>query len=193
MIRAFIAVELSRELQDNLSGLISSLRKSITGPLKWVDPRKIHLTLSFLGDVDSASQPLLETIMARTVNTRQSFTINAAGLGCFPNSRNPRVLWCGLTPVDQLRQVQSALARELAENGYEIEDRPFSPHLTLARISGGLEPGANQRLIREIDSSRGVTYGSLTVGAISLIRSVLQPSGAQYSTLATARFKADDV
>ncbi|MFQ6001705.1 MAG: RNA 2',3'-cyclic phosphodiesterase, partial [Anaerolineae bacterium] len=114
------------------------------------------------------------------------FIMEVSGLGCFPSTSNPRVIWVGVQEeTGRLKRLQERVEERLATLGFKPERRPFHAHLTLGRVRKGAHVGA-RRLIGGIVSATSVgDLGQMEVGEISLMKSVLLPSGAQYSRLET--------
>ena len=96
-LRTFIAVRLDAELEENLRRIQDRLGDQVAPrTVRWVRPEGIHLTLKFLGDTPRGKVDEVKAALLRAVTERAPFTFTVAGLGCFPSSRRPRVLWVGL-------------------------------------------------------------------------------------------------
>lgn len=151
--------------------------------MRWVDPAGIHLTLAFLGELN---QHDLEQAMAATnavAACYRSFSYRLAGLGMFGPARNPRVLWAGISePSGVLKQVQHALTLALEQRALPVDTRPFSPHLTLARIKTPLNPEQLQRLRQWLARPQTVS-SDCHVTHLAVMKSELTPSGARYTCL----------
>ena len=126
-IRLFIAIE----LPDGLKRAFAGLRTPIPGA-RWVPPEQIHLTLAFLGEVEETAVGHLHDELSRI--RIPSFKLRPAGTGCFPGRQRARVLWVGLEPEPHLRDLAAAVQSVLLACGIPQEERPFSPHITLARL-----------------------------------------------------------
>jgi 2'-5' RNA ligase len=106
-IRSFIAVELPGEIQQALAGLETKFKASGGAPVKWVEPKNIHLTLKFLGDVDSGNINSITTALREASRGVRPFSITLSGTGVFPDARRVRVVWVGLEgDLDKLSQLQ---------------------------------------------------------------------------------------
>jgi RNA 2',3'-cyclic 3'-phosphodiesterase len=189
MLRAFIAIQLSDELRRQIGSVQEKLRRELAGRIGWTNPNGIHLTLKFLGDIrESQIQPLQE-VLQRAAVSAQPFSLEARGVGAFPNPRAPRVIWVGLHGSDGdmevLRHLQAAIEDGTAELGFQKEARAFTPHLTLARIRDRLEAGTLDKVLAA-NQSRAV--GGFTAASVGLIKSELRPSGAVYTTLVEVPF-----
>ncbi|MBN1954721.1 MAG: RNA 2',3'-cyclic phosphodiesterase [Anaerolineae bacterium] len=184
-IRAFIAIPLPPPLLDQLDRLQNRLERALPPrSVRWVNPHGIHLTLKFLGDTPTGNLPEMEAALAAVARNTPSCSFTVGELGCFPNPRRPRVVWIGVQePAGRLAILQDAVEEVMAPFGYPREQRGFSPHLTLGRVQ--------QRASREDAARIGEVVTTTSIGALGqvdarhfdLIRSVLKPTGAEYTTL----------
>ncbi len=190
MTRTFIALELKETLQRFLGDIISQAAQELPN-LRWVDPAGIHLTLAFLGYL---TDERLEMAMdAAQVAARQAvpFEYRLKGLGMFGSSSQPRVIWMGVEDLPSgqiqgspLQHLHRLLSRELEQRGFEIEKRPFSPHLTLARIKQPLVLDERQRLQRLLHSKQaGASSPIYCADHLSVMKSELSRKGATYTCL----------
>jgi 2'-5' RNA ligase len=187
-IRTFIAVELDREIRTGLGHLQARLGKQVPlRTVRWVQPDGIHLTLKFLGDTPLDSVDQVKMALAQAAAEAGPFAFSVEALGCFPNARQPRVIWVGLKePAGVLTRLRDAVESHVAPLGFPTEKRPFSPHLTLGRV----QRYASRSEVAEIGelvvaTSVGI-IGQMTATAVSYIRSDLRPTGAVYTTLLEA-------
>jgi 2'-5' RNA ligase len=190
VIRAFIAIDLTPEIIQRLEQVSAQLRKRLEGvPVRWVPVDNIHLTLKFLGDVSLANVDMLKKILLSEVEGHHAFEISVGGLGAFPSPRRPRVVWVGVEAPAELAAVQNGVESAMARLGYAREDRPFSPHLTLGRVSRNAV-GGDERLIGEaIEAIKLGFLGAACVNQVHLYKSDLHPNGAVYTRLFTASLK----
>jgi 2'-5' RNA ligase len=185
--RCFIAIELPPHVRRALEDLQARLGKGREPGAKWVAPGGIHLTLKFLGDVPGERIPLLASAMGQVAAAESSLALHLAGAGCFPRAERPRVLWVGMAgDVERLAALQARMQVTMAELGFPRESRPFTPHLTLARMRDLATPEELRRLGTAV-SSLSVPRLDFTAGEVALIRSDLLPSGAVYTVLAASR------
>lgn len=174
MPRLFVAVELPDSLKDRLAGL-----KGAIPAATWVKRDGFHLTLSFLGEVDAARVP---AITAALEGVRAApFAVTLSGTGRFPPRGSPRVAWVGIEPQPALTALQQQVERALTPLGFPPEDRPFSGHITLARIKGE----ARREVEAYLEMHRAFRADPFTVSAFHLIESTLAPGGAQYRHVAS--------
>lgn len=185
-IRAFIAIELDHQIQVSISKLSHELSTNIPYRLRWVKPDLIHLTLSFFGNIPAEKTGILSGLINTAVNNTRPFEVTLRGMGCFPNLNRPRVIWIGMEQSFPLNNLQKSLTQSLKETGFEIETRPFSPHLTLSRVPETTAQPVLQQIGREIENYKSVEVGSMQVSQVKLIKSDLTPAGPHYTTLSTA-------
>ena len=185
LVRAFIAVPLPVDLKTKLTALQRAFRRF---PLEasWVRDAGFHLTLKFLGEVDTSDIDPITSCMTATALRYTSFSLTLSGVGVFPHEANPRVLWVGIDDEPgQLRQLRHMLEAELAQIGYLPDEHPFIPHLTLARLKRVAHRG---ELLTALKTHRRDVIGQLDIDHIELVESQLHPGGARYSTVDTAYF-----
>jgi RNA 2',3'-cyclic 3'-phosphodiesterase len=183
--RLFIAIELPRDILRTVERVQSQLKSSMPGRgAKWVRPEGIHLTLKFLGDVPISQIDAIIDEIAAAAHGHTQFFLTIEGLGCFPNTKNPRVLWLGLTgDVRDLAALQAGIEERIAPMGYPPENRGFHPHLTLARSARDARRDELAAIGKAAEKGLG-TLGSWRVDEVSLMRSNLRPDGAVYSQVA---------
>ena len=183
--RLFMAIELTDEARSGFVLVQDELREKLPpGALRWVRPKNLHLTLHFIGEVDSATIPLLRE--ALQAGERRAFELRARGTGCFPDHRCPRVIWAGFESSPETNELHRSLDRELVSRGFETEARPYTPHLTLAHLKKRLPTELSRRIgtrLKELDPGAIVSFPATE---ISLVESVLTPSGPVYSRLTAA-------
>lgn len=177
MIRAFIAITPPEALQQSFAEVSAVFQRQAL-PLRWVKPEHVHLTLQFLGNVAPEQIAHIGRAIARAGAGQSPFTVLVRGLGCFPTLSRPRVLWMGLDPHHALLQLQQRLAAELTFLGFASEDRPFHPHLTLARMQQGVGRSQLEPLLRAYHDRH---FGEMTVEQLRLFQSRLHQEGAMYT------------
>ena len=183
-IRSFIAIELPEEAKEGLAGLRNKLEKDEHKFIKWVEPGSIHLTLKFLGNILSRQVTEVVVAMEGAAQGSPPFHLEISGMGAFPNLKQPRVFWVGISgELDKLSKLQQNIDSALVPLGFTKEDRPFVPHLTLARIRQGASPGERRTFGELVGASSFEDKYCVAVDAINLMRSQLTPAGAIYSRL----------
>ena len=203
MIRAFLAVELTKELRAELAGVQQELKHRIEPEMKrdmrisWAQPASIHLTIKFLGDMDEQVIDPLRAAVAQAMGSRTAVNMPLERLGAFPRAQSPRVLWVG--PSEQWER--GAEAKRVAEIHATIEQacedlrflrevKPFSPHLTVARIKTG-ERYVGVALAQSGVLDRPLSLGSLVVESVALMKSELKPTGSIYTKLWSVRLSGN--
>jgi len=189
-IRSFIAIELPDELKLGLTQLEAQLKMSKQPWVKWVDPYSIHLTLKFLGSIAVDRISEITSAMEEAIQGISPFHLEVKDLGVFPNLRRVQVIWVGLSgEVDKLSQLQQYLESNLTRLGFAPERRPFTPHLTLARLRNRASLDERQSVGQLIATTRFETTYTIKVDAISLMRSQLTREGAIYSRISSVELK----
>ncbi len=178
-MRLFTGVDLAVEMQGNLSRLVERLRPS--APLKWSSPGSLHITTKFIGEWPEARLEELTAVLGG-LPLPPPLRITVQGLGWFPNPREPRVFWAGVKADTALAELARDTDRSLARIGVARESRPFSPHLTLARIKA---PAPLDRLREAIAGLDSEDFGSFVADRHHLYRSELTGSGSVYTKLAS--------
>jgi RNA 2',3'-cyclic 3'-phosphodiesterase len=190
VMRAFIAINLPPEIQECVGQISNEVKGKLENlPVRWVPVENVHLTLKFLGDVSLKNLEVLTEIISQAVSGYQVFDISVGGLGAYPNIHKPRVIWIGLECPSELTALQHSLEVETSRLGYAREERSFSPHLTLGRVSRN----ANSHQIRKISSIlsdyKVGFLGVADVDGVHLLKSELKPGGAVYTNIFTAPLK----
>lgn len=190
-LRTFIAVELDEELLGNLMRVQDRLRGQVAPrSVRWVRPEGIHLTLKFLGDTLPDQVEAVKLALDRAASDVTPFTFTVGGLGCFPNTHRPRVLWIGLhEPAGTLSRLRDAVESHVAPLGFPTENRPFHPHLTLGRVQRRASKSEVREVGEVVASSAVGTLDEMRVTRVSYIKSDLRPSGAVYTTLHEAQLQ----
>jgi RNA 2',3'-cyclic 3'-phosphodiesterase len=182
--RLFIAIDLSPDVRRWLEKARSVLEPGMpAGAVRWVDPQGIHITLKFLGEVAVKRIDGVRAAMDQAVAGLSPFSLTVEGLGCFPNTARPRVVWAGVRVEPKLIGIQKRLEDILSATGFPREHRAFSPHLTLGRVKDGANENQLQRIGTAVESARMETPAGMEAGGLCLFRSILRPSGAEYSVL----------
>lgn len=190
-IRTFIAIGLPPDLRTKLGNIVQQLQEqclarggeSARKAVRWVLPDNIHLTLKFLGEVSEANMQALARLLKVEVLRYQPFSIQISGVGTFPNIRRPRVIWAGSEAPPALAALQHSIEVETRALGYPTEERDFSPHLTLGRVSQNASPAEIAAISQAIAGMKIGPIGTVFVNQIQLIRSDLHPGGAVYTPL----------
>jgi len=179
VIRAFIAVDIDPQIVERISKAVDQLKLGIAG-VRWAPLTNLHLTLKFLGDVEEATVDPIARALRQHIAPFPRFTINAKGLGVFPDVRRPQVLWVGLEGI-HLVELASAIETALKTLGFASEKRGFKPHLTIGRWRQRAKSAA--KFVAELERWKGHAFGTSEVRNIILFQSMLRPEGAIHRPL----------
>ena len=187
MIRAFIAITPPMTLQQSIAEECQVLQR-LALPWRWVSPEQIHLTLRFLGNVPDESVPSLLQAIEQAAQGQTAFPLRARALGCFPHPARARVLWVGLDdPSQALGRLNARLTAALTPLGFPPEDRPFHPHLTLARAHNRMPAS---RLSSMLQTYQNWDFGEFLVTQVHLVQSQLQRDGALHTILCSVALQS---
>ena len=181
-MRLFIGIELPDALKNSVAAVASRVREDIVraapdAQVRWVPPSNLHITVWFLGEV---REPRVEPLLASLTPPldARSFTLRISGGGAFPTSGAPRAIWLGLaTGREELVGVHEQLGGRLVPLGFEAETRPFSPHLTIARVKDVRPHDA--RVMRSLLREVAVDVGGYEVQWATLFVSRPTRTGAE--------------
>jgi RNA 2',3'-cyclic 3'-phosphodiesterase len=181
LIRTFVAIELDQTVRDYLLARQRELA-AVLPQVRFVAPETWHITLAFIGEIESGTVRATREIARTVAATTASFTLHAAGVGIFGKLPTPKVLWVGISGNETaLRDLQQAVASALDKRSIPFDHARFSPHITLARLRRSLQPDESQAVQAII--ARADQGPSFQVNAISVMRSDLTPQGAHYTCL----------
>jgi 2'-5' RNA ligase len=178
-VRSFISIDLEdQQILSRIASILSSLQ-ALGGDLKPVEGENIHLTLKFLGNV---STPRLAEVKSSLKQlTFPPFTAEIKGAGAFPNLKHMSVLWVGVNEGwTQVEQIYELVEKLLSSLGFRTESRPFSPHITIARVRSGRKRDETANFLQRLSDE---SFGTITVDKVRLKQSILSSAGPKYSTL----------
>ncbi len=184
-MRLFVALEIPAVVRGNLAAVIKSLH-AVWPQTRWVRPQNLHVTLKFIGEVPETKLAAIRNALAG-VRSEQPVALDFRGLGFFPNEKHPRVFWAGIDASTNLKTLAANIDGATEKVGIPREQRPFSPHLTLARFE---PPRLPEKLRAAIQENAAREFGSLRTSQFHLIESKLKPSGAEYTTVESFPFAA---
>ena len=185
-VRVFIAVELSDPVKVEMGKLIASIDALELRGVRTVRAEGLHLTLRFLGDVDSDDVPSIKSAMETAAAKSEPFDLTLAGVGVFPNVAAPRTLWVGVEgELDKLSTLQIRVQSALETLGFGRSSERFSPHVTIARVRDRA-PSIHRRRAAAVLNEAIPSPIKVRVDSITLMRSTPQPGGSIYTHLHTA-------
>ncbi len=174
MMRIFVAIEISN---GDIINSIKKFQSEININANPVDPKNLHFTLQFLGEIsEEISQKIIQALRKIEFS---SFSVNLKGVGAFPKPKFPRVIWIG-TDNDggnMLVQLSKKVEKVLEPLGF-FSDKPFKPHITVFRIKKKVGD-----ITKELDNQKTVDFGIQEVTNIKLKKSELTPNGPIYSDI----------
>lgn len=186
-LRLFWAINLPERLKHAVfNGIIAPLQK-IPADIKWVEQQNLHLTLLFLGDVDSRQvDDLVNSVNVRVSNSGP-LKLEVKGAGCFPAEKRPRVLWAGLSgEIERLKVLQGEIEAVHKAAGFSPGNKSFSPHLTLGRFRS---PANSRELLQKAHrlAPASQVWGTFRAETVDLMQSSLSRQGSSYKILASVQ------
>lgn len=181
-MRAFIAIELAEDMRAALAQKQERLRAvcAHNQEIRWTRPEGWHLTLKFLGELSvERAQEVIAAL--HTLRGLEKFAVEVKGFGFFPDARRPRVLWAGIEAPPALAELAERIEAAVQKLGFSREERPFRPHLTLARFRTPRPEPTLEAALREANS---LSLGHSEVSEFFLFESRLRPGGAEYRKVA---------
>jgi len=182
-MRLFVAIDLPPAVIANLESLLAQLKPS--AHINWSPIENLHITTKFIGEWPEERLPELTTAL-HALPPRPAIPIVVEKLGFFPNPHAPRVFWAGVHGGDVLTQLARETEEALAALGIAKEQRPYSPHLTLARIK---TPGKQPALLQAVAKLSSLDFGNFTADRAFLYRSKTAPTGSVYTQVAEFPFR----
>lgn len=188
-MRQFLAINIEPELRRDIHDATSALRDAAPS-MSWVREAQLHLTLKFLGERSEETAERVASTMRDVASRHRQVGIVLRGIGAFPNLRRPRVVWMGIDQEPRLELLHHDVEVACERLGFEIDARPFRPHLTLARAKGRTSLDELRALSR---AAKGIEVEVETmVESIDLMSSEPSPSGSTYRVVAASRLRSVD-
>jgi len=154
--------------------------------LKWTKPENWHLTLIFLGNTPESLIDQLQNLIVESFAEVSAFQTRISGIGVFPNTHNPKVLWLGVENIQPLMPGYNRLTELLRQNDFSSDNKPLKPHLTLARIRNSYH---NNSIESMIEKYQNADFGSVIIQRVVLFESILTPEGPVYKPLFVKKLK----
>lgn len=188
-MRLFLAINLAPEVRDSIVEAAAPLREAAPD-LRWTDASRLHLTLKFLDEQpESAVQPLvdaLDGVAAKHFAFDMRVGDGEHTIGTFPNFRRPRVVWMGVANDPRLELLHHDVEVVCEQFGFELDGRPFRPHVTLVRVKDRIDATVLRRLER---AAKNVEFDvESPVSSIDVMRSVTGTE-SHYDRLHSAELK----
>lgn len=185
-MRAFIAIELDKNIKEALSKIQLELKKT-DADVKWVLPGSIHLTLKFLGEAEEEKIPKIIQAIKKIACALNPFRIEIKNIGAFPNTKSPRVIWVGIEQgKENLSQLAGLVEDALEGLKFPAEERKFSAHITIGRARSPKHKAALSETMQQLQFNPL----SQAVKSIVLFKSTLTPKGPIYEKLTEENLKS---
>ena len=198
-MRLFIALDIDDGIRERISHFVEGVQ-GFAPDVRWIKSESLHVTLKFIGE---QPEPVVEQVKStlRTISAT-TIEIHFRGYGFFPTAKSARVFWVGMETGPQMASLAAVIDERIAPLGIPKEDRAFSPHLTLARGSGGSGSprwrkgdGPNrafQHLQEKLASLPAPEFGTMTPREFFLYQSQLSPKGSKYKKLERFSLRSSD-
>jgi RNA 2',3'-cyclic 3'-phosphodiesterase len=191
-MRIFIGIDLDPEVSVRIERFLEGV-EGFAPDARWMRPESLHITLKFIGEQPPERVEAITERLRRVEGT--AFAIRCAGYGFFPTAKAPRVFWIGIHAGSQLAELAESIDKATSELDIPREDRPYSPHLTLARAGSGKRSGSPKWrkadgpnaifavLEKRLAAMGELDFGAMTAHEFILYQSQLSPSGSKYTKL----------
>lgn len=179
--RLFIALKI--EPSELLSAILSDIRLHLQGSdIRWVDAHNLHITLMFLGNVETGLIPEIETELRKIALRNSPFILTLAGLGAFYRNKQASVIWAGIKSGSAIDKLASEVQQSMFKLGLKTEERKFRPHLTLGRV----KTQCNEKVLKSyLVETRDKIIQETSINKFILFESKLMPMGSIYYQLKT--------
>jgi 2'-5' RNA ligase len=175
--RSFVSIDVSR------MPAIQDIQKKLRGIPGISVPRDVHMTLRFLGDVDTGKLKKLSSEM-KALEEYSTFNVSMKGLGAFPHNKDPRIVWIGAEMGSPFYDILSDIDEMLDRTSVDYDRKPFKAHVTVGRVKN-----ASKNLADLLNECRSIEVGSFVCPRIYLMSSRLTPDGAKHSVIDTFKLK----
>jgi RNA 2',3'-cyclic 3'-phosphodiesterase len=186
-VRLFLAINLEPEVRKAIVDATSSLRAAAP-TLSWVDDTRLHLTLKFLGEHPEDVVGSLSDSLNAVAAHHGPFSMQLHDIGAFPNFRRARVVWMGIEREPRLELLHHDIELACEQLGFDLDGRPFRPHLTLARIKERTAADELKQLARA--SKRIAFEREVDVQSVDVMKSDMAVTPSRYERLHAARLRS---
>lgn len=182
-IRSFLAVEIPLSNKEKILKLINSFNEKSGSLIKWVSKDNLHITLKFIGELNTDHISTIQNSLTERLSSVPAFDMHINGLGVFPNSRKPRIFWLGFDQNKNLDRMVSIIENCAVNLGYEANDKPFSPHLTIGRARRDISSSDLISFTKNFQNHKLEVIPDFKVSHVTLFKSELTREGPLYSQL----------
>ncbi|MBT3228838.1 MAG: RNA 2',3'-cyclic phosphodiesterase [Candidatus Marinimicrobia bacterium] len=185
-IRTFLAFPIPKEIKGYFKNMLEPIIDR-QDKINWVKRENIHITLNYLGEMDSENVEEHASHIESVINSFPPFKLGTTDTGIYPHANEPRVLWVGSAPYDlTLSAFKQKLDKELTLLGYRLDKRQFQPHITLARVK---TISRKSSFIHKFLTTE-VREFNFEVDTVLWMKSTLTPTGAEYEELKSFKFNS---
>lgn len=179
--RCFVAIQVQRTAKAELTKAVGKLKRQFDDQVRWMGDDQLHLTLRFIGNLNSQELLQVCTQLHRLKSGVQHVSVPLSGMGVFPQSGPPRVVWAGISDADgSIRNIHNQLNACLAEIGFPAEGRNYTPHITLGRARNHTDEDALRTALQDV----GETLSEpIEAGSIGLFATEKSTRSVQYACL----------
>ncbi|MDP8254025.1 MAG: RNA 2',3'-cyclic phosphodiesterase [Candidatus Kaelpia aquatica] len=179
-LRTFIAIEIDDKTRTIISNIQNSFKKS-KADIRLIAPDNIHITLIFIGNIEATKVDEIRKELQNLISSTKVFKILPKDIGCFPNTKNPKILWIGIKDgAEKLIELNKKIKLLLDGCKITTDDRDFHPHITIGRVKSSNNIDALKATLLNFSEQ---SFQQIAVERISLIKSNLTPAGPQYKTI----------
>lgn len=184
-MRTFLAVTIPLEIKNKIEKFIEEFKYETDkkrSNVKWVKIENIHITIYFFGNVGNQDLSILSNKLSEIGNTYPPFEISIKGVSAFPKPESPRVIWCGIIDNSNTLRKTNGFVRDIIRDNnlnVDIDNREFSPHLTIGRVKGRY----CDSLVKKIITSELREFGNFTINELVLFSSTLTKYGPIYNEI----------
>lgn len=183
-MRTFVAIDFSPQIKGKIGEIIEYFKTQTPDyALKWVEPQNLHMTIKFLGEVSEGHLRTIKDVLSDTLEGISAFEIEVTGMGMYPSTQKPRVIWLGVEGSEPLKDIHQSLDQALQKASIPPDKRGLSPHLTIARVRRNVETLIVQDIGKTLSQFKIDSLGKCTIDRIVLYKSTLTPSGPIYDPL----------
>lgn len=182
-MRMFVAIDLPNNTKEAIAQLQNKLKAS-SAEVNWVEPKNIHLTLKFLGEIDKSVLPKITSVIEAVAAKTTQFPAKISSCGAFPKLNFPKIIWLGIASgAVKIKDIARELEDALLGLGVPKEERAFSSHITIGRTKSQQNRDKLIQGLDELGSFLEKEGFEFNVEKITLFRSTLTPNGAIYEVL----------
>ena len=183
-LRLFVAIPMPEAVRNEITGIQQELQRLVPpAAVRWTKPEQFHLTFRFLGNVPLERVAALQEAVNAVCRGSPALRLRAQGVGFFPNTRSPRVIWAGVNDGDgRLADLQKKIEAAVQPFTREPGTERFAGHVTLGRVKSLKRPEIEE-LAAHAQAAKDRLFGEWTANEVAIIQSRLSPAGAQHSLL----------